>query len=62
MEKVTQSHRAGVNFINILRVPFLYKSAIFCQNVTRKKLLKRLSYEKHARKTLMKLTAVPATD
>jgi len=63
---------SGVNFINILRTHFLYESAFFCQNVTRKKLPKRLSYEKCVCrkklpkrlsyekcvcKTLMKLTA-----
>jgi hypothetical protein len=49
----------GVNFINILCTRFWYKSAFILrqsQNVTREKLLKRLSYEKGAHKTLMKLT------
>jgi len=54
----------GVNFINILLVHFLYKSAFlpksFCQsqNVTSEKLQEALSYEKRARKMLMKLTPV----
>jgi len=42
----------GVNFINILRAP----KVLFYQNVTRVKLHEALSYEKHARKMLMKLT------
>jgi len=43
----------GVNFINILRTRFSYQSAIFCQNLTKEKLL---LHEKRARKMLMKLT------
>jgi hypothetical protein len=34
---------------------FLHTKVLFCQNVTGIKLPKRLSYEKRARKTLMKL-------
>jgi len=48
-----------VNFINILRANFLYKSlfgSYFYLFVTREKLPKRRSYEKFARKMLMKLT------
>jgi len=46
----------SVNFINILRACFMNKSAYFCQNITREKLCKALSYKKRARKMLMKLT------
>ncbi len=35
---------------------FFHTKVLFCQNVTRKKLLKRRSYEKCAQKMLMKLT------
>jgi hypothetical protein len=48
----------AVNFINVLRAHFLYKSLFKSQNVTRK----RLSYEKGVHKTLMKLTRVHAKD
>jgi len=51
--------RPVVNFINILRVNFLYKSlfsSFFYLQVTREKLPKRRVYEKFARKMLMKLT------
>ncbi len=41
--------RLGVNVINVFRTFFSYKSAFF-QNVNRKKLPKRLSYEKRAQK------------
>jgi len=34
------------------------RKCFFCQNETRKKLLKQLSYEKHVRKMLMKFTEV----
>jgi len=52
----------GVNFINVLQARFLYK--ILAPKITklcfgfetRKKLPKRLSYQKRALKTLMKLT------
>jgi len=49
----------GVNFINVLCAHFLYKilaPEIIKPNVTREKLLKLLSYKKHAHKMLMKLT------
>ncbi len=53
--------RPGINFINVLRAHFLYKSAsssfFFYLHVTREKLPKRLSYEKGVRKMLMKLTS-----
>jgi len=48
-----------VNFINILRANFLYErlfGSFFFLHATREKLLKRHSYEKFARKILMKLT------
>jgi len=51
--------RQTVNFINILRSPFSYKSASCSFSllyVTREKLPKRLSYKKGVRKTVMKLT------
>jgi len=35
---------------------FFVQKYFFCQNVTREKLCKALLYEKHVRKTLMKLT------
>jgi len=49
-----------VNFINILRMIFLYEhsfSSFFYVHVTREKLPKQRSYEKQVRITLMKLTA-----
>ncbi len=46
------------NFTNILRAPFLYKSAFFYLHITREKLPKRLSYEKGACKMLVQLTPV----
>jgi len=46
----------GVNFINFIRTLFSYKHWTHNVHVTRKKLLKRRSYEKIVRKTLMKLT------
>jgi len=52
--------RPGINFINVLRSHFSYKSALssfFYLHVTREKLPKRLSYEKGVRKMLMKLTS-----
>jgi len=48
-----------VNFINVLRANFFYKSlfgSFFYLHVTRAKLPKRHSYKKFARKMLMKLT------
>jgi hypothetical protein len=48
-----------VNFINILHAIFLYErrfGSFFYVHVTREKLPKLRSYEKFARKTLMKLT------
>ncbi len=51
---------SGVNFIDILRAPFLYKSLfgsfslVTCKR--KKKLCEALSYEKGAFKMLMKLT------
>jgi len=45
----------SVDFNNILRARFLYESA-FCQNSTREKLCKALSYKKCVRKMLMQLT------
>ncbi len=48
-----------VNFINILRVNFKYKSlfsSFFYLHVTREKLPKRRLYKKFAQKMLMKLT------
>ncbi len=51
---------SGVNLINILCKPcapiFLRQKKLQSQNVTREKLHEALSYEKHARKMLMKLT------
>jgi hypothetical protein len=48
-----------VNFINILRMIFLYEHSFssFYVHVTREKLPKQRSYEKQARIMLMKLTA-----
>jgi len=43
----------GVNFINVFRAPFSYESAFLWLHFGDKK---SLSYEKRARKTLMKLT------
>jgi len=60
--KTASGRTTLVNFINILRAHFVYKSAFlpksFCQsqNVTREKLRQALLYEKCARKMLMKLT------
>ncbi len=48
-----------VNFINVLRANFMYKSlfgSFFYLHVTREKLLKRRLYKKCGRKMLMKLT------
>jgi len=56
----------GVNFINVLRSPFLY-ALLFCTEVFSAaflklhfgfgKITKALSFEKRVRKMLMKLTA-----
>jgi len=52
----------GVNFINILHVPFVPKNfaqkKLQSQNVTREKLYKSLSFKKFAQKMLMKLTTI----
>jgi len=52
----------GVNFINILRVRFLYKSAFLAPNFCTKLafgfeiLVPKISYKKHERKMLMTFT------
>jgi hypothetical protein len=48
--------RSVVNFINILRAHLFCTKVLFWQNLTGEKLCKALSYEKRARKMLMKLT------
>jgi len=57
--KKVGKHCPTVNFINVLRTHFLceiFAPKITKQNIFREKLLNLLSYEKRARKTLMKLT------
>ncbi len=48
-------HGQGVNFTNILSACFVQK-CFFCQNITREKLRKALSFEECAIKMLVKLT------
>jgi len=59
IQLTTQKMTPVVNFINILRTNFSYEhhfGSFFCVHVSREKLLKRCSYKKFARLTLMKLT------
>ncbi len=57
------SHKCGllerhqVSISSTFYAHFFHTKVLFCQNVTRKKLPKRLSYEKFSHKMLVKLTA-----
>ncbi len=58
-EWLTWFSHIGGNFINILRTNFSYQrrfGSFFYKHVTREKLPKQRSYEKSARKMLLKLT------